>query len=205
MSNTCAGERCGRSWRIGRWMNRSPAGSSKNATRLDQTLSSTNLFIVSRGLAELEASIKIRLREARLATWHEQGKMLRYALVLLQNRLDDVQADLAHEDHDAAMEQTFALLQMQMDSLRMNIAQWEGRRDTATVVCNLEEIRRLVADPRHDADKEHLEWIISQAQAAELPEALVCIRLQWNTVSGEVLEAAVLPDAPDLATELEKP
>ena len=164
---------------------------------LDPSLSSTDLFTVARQVTALESPIKTQLREARVASWYEQGKMLRYALVLLQNRLDSVQADLIDEGNDAALKQTLALLQMQMDSLRMNIAQWERREDTATVVCSLEEIRRLVADPRHDADKEHLERIIDRAQAARLPESLVCIRLQWHTVSGEVLEAAVLPDAPN--------
>ena len=145
-------------------------------------------------LAAMEPALKERLTGARRDAWYEQGKTLRFALVLLENRLSSVREELegVAEAESPRTQRPLQLLETQMDSLRANLAEWESRRRRATATCSLEEMERMIADPHHAADKEHLERVAARARNADLPQAGICIRLEWESVTGEVLSAEIV-------------
>ncbi len=147
-------------------------------------------------LAAMEPALKERLTGARRDAWYEQGKTLRFALVLLENRLCSVREELEGlaEADIPLTQRPMQLLETQMDSLRANLAEWESRRRRSTATCSLAELERMIADPYHAADKEHLERVAARAREADLPQAGISIRLEWESVSGEVLSAEIVAE-----------
>ena len=144
-------------------------------------------------LEALGEALKHDLREARLDAWYQQGKMLRYSTVLLENRLDTLAVELEARgaDKDERGERVRVLLRTQLEALRENLRQWERRRGARPMRCTPAELEPLIADPQHDADKEALEEVVAQAQAAAGPAGQARIRLSWDLVTGEVYSAEI--------------
>lgn len=146
-------------------------------------------------LAGVGAASKRRLQATRRESWYQQGKMLRYALVLLQQRSEIVRDKLkaAGEDLEPDGERILSALGAQIDAIRANLQQWQQQRAAAQLFCSVDDVQALIDDPLHQADKEHLERIAARALAAGLPSTLLCIALEWDGVTGEVIEARVTP------------
>ncbi|PZC47618.1 MAG: hypothetical protein DK306_001089 [Chloroflexi bacterium] len=168
-------------------------------------------------LAASESRIRLGLRDARVEHWYQQGKALRYALILCRNRLEGLArqvagsaapTDPAPESHDAAQTPDLAdapaaleLLREQVGVLGVEIAAWESRRRPVERVCSLRDLQAILADPRHPADKQQLESVVARATSVSLPPSLPCVQLRWDAVSGQIDRADVvaaegLEDAP---------
>ncbi len=137
-----------------------------------------------------------RLGDERESRWDHQGRMLRYSLIMLQNRVRTLRADLDREE--SASEQGAshrALLQRledQVDSLRRTIEHWQdGRRVRQS--CSLAQIAAFVEDPHHPGDKEHLDRILQRGHEARLTPDHVCIELAWDRISGRIESATLVP------------
>ena len=152
-------------------------------------------------LAASESQIRDDLRHARIEHWYQQGKALRYALVLCRNRLQRLADHFAAapqrepaEGHEepAGPPRTLRVLRDQVHLLGLEVTAWQARRRPAERICSLHDLQRFLADPQHAADKEQLDRIIGRAREAGLPPALACVRFRWDTVSGEVERAEVI-------------
>ena len=168
-------------------------------------------------LAASESRIRLGLRDARVEHWYQQGKALRYALILCRNRLEGLAQqvagsaappDPARESRETAATPSLAdapaaleLLREQVGVLGVEIAAWESRRRPVERVCSLRDLQAILADPRHPADKQQLESVVARATNVALPPSLPCVQLRWDAVSGqidraEVISAEGLEDAP---------
>ena len=161
-----------------------------------------------RWLTASESQVRDDLRRARVEHWYQQGKALRYALVLCRNRLerlaeqfgDALQAPsgLAPESAPESPEETgehpraLRVLREQVDVLGVEIAAWQARRRPRARVCSLRDLQRFLADPAHPTDKEALERVIRRAEAARLPAGVPCVRFRWDTISGRIERAEVI-------------
>ena len=137
-----------------------------------------------------------QLSNERESQWEQQGRMLRYSLIMLQNRVQTLQADLDREgsanDQAAAHRGLLQRLEDQVDTLRRTIEHWQDAR-LVTEACSLAQIAAFVEDPYHEGDKEHLGRILERGGQAKLPLDQVCIELVWDRVSGRVKSAKLIP------------
>lgn len=153
-------------------------------------------------LAASESHIRGCLREARVEHWYQQGKALRYALILCRNRLELLAREVAAPQppnasptRDPAPPSGPAALQLlreQVNVLDAEIAAWQARRHPVERVCSLRDLQTILADPKHPADKEQLESVIARTRAVRLPPTLPCVRLRWDAVSGQIDRAEVI-------------
>ena len=122
--------------------------------------------------------------------------MLRYSLIMLQNRVQTLHADLDRDaranEQAAAHRSLLQRLEDQVDTLRHTIEHWQDTRLVAEP-CSLAQIAAFVEDPYHEGDKEHLERILERGREAELPLDQVCIELVWDRVSGRIGSAKLIP------------
>ena len=137
----------------------------------------------------LEASLKGRLAVARRENWYQQGKMLRYALVLVENRLASLEAGSDHATGDQGVVPIIEALKEQVRTLRTALGEWDDGPRQDRVRCSLEQIGQMIADPYHAADKEQLEAVVEQGRQLELPAERRCIVLAWDPISGALTEA----------------
>ena len=162
---------------------------------LDQDASPPDQPAAQERLEFLGARIKERLRTARRDHWHQQGKLLRYGLIVVENRLEAIDAHTA-EVASTTVDRQLHELREQADTLRSILTGWESQRLHATHVCSADEIALFIADPYQEADKEHLERILERADASQLPHDLVCIHLTWDNITGDVLTAEIARTRP---------
>lgn len=146
-------------------------------------------------LAGVGAAIRRRLQATRRESWYQQGKMLRYALVLLEQRAEIIRRKLQETGQTLGPdgERILDALGLQIDTIRGNLQQWQQQRVAARLFCSVDDVQALIDDPLHQADKEHLERIAARALDAGLPATLLCIALEWDGITGEVIEARVTP------------
>ena len=142
----------------------------------------------------LEDSIKERLAELRRKTWTLQGQALRYALVLVENRLAQMETETAESEEQESVPTTAADLAGQIDNLRTVLGRWDRGPVHGSALCSVQEIKALIELPQHDADKEDLEDVLVVAEAAQVPAELSCIRLEWDRITGAVVDARILSD-----------
>ncbi len=162
---------------------------------LGMDAASENRTALAEWSAEWEAKIRGELVESRAEAWYQEGKTLRYSLIVVQNRFDALVAALREGGApvDGKTREILSRLEAQLEALRSDLGQWERKRVTEVMVCSVEQIEGMIADPDHAADKEHLERIVLRAHEAQLPESLACIRLEWDGVTGEVRSAEIIP------------
>ena len=201
-----------------------PAWIRETAAAIQAGANLRNLDQAGLWIAASESEIRDDLRRARLEHWYQQGKALRYALILCRNRVDRLANDIGAPSrlhgaplHDTGLTgpddpqdapaattppQTLRVLREQVEILGGEIAAWRARRRPAERLCSLRDLQAILADPKHPAEKEPLEDIIVRAQTAGLPSALPCIRFRWDTVSGEIDRADVVAaEGPDEAPQ----
>ena len=167
-----------------------------------QDFDSSLLEVAEQGLemlaAELDeagAAVKTSLQDQRERHWHQQGKMLRYSLVALGNRVERLEASILEAPLGEADGDQFLLVRLenQRETLRTVIEGWEQAR-SASDICSLTQIQAFIDDPYHEADKEHLERIVERGLRSELPSSLSCILLVWDAVTGEIVSAELIPE-----------
>jgi hypothetical protein len=147
-------------------------------------------------IAASASQVRGDLRRARVEHWYQQGKALCHALILCRYRVEHLDIDAPPTDHarhvpdpTAPPERSLRLLQEQVQTLGVESAAWQARRRPIERLCSLNDLQAFLADPAHAADKEPLEGIIARAQTVGLPDGLPCIRLRWDTVSGDIEHA----------------
>ncbi len=162
---------------------------------LGMDAASENRTALAEWSAEWEAKIRGELVESRAEAWYQEGKTLRYSLIVVQNRFDALVGALRESGApvDGKTREILSRLEAQLEALRSDLGQWERTRVTEVLVCSVEQIEGMIADPGHAADKEHLERIVLRAHEAQLAESLACIRLEWDGVTGEVSSAEIVP------------
>ncbi len=140
-------------------------------------------------------AVKTSLQDERERHWHQQGKMLRYSLIILGNRVAGLEASILEAPLGEAEADQFLLARLvsQRETLRTVIDGWEQAR-SASDVCSLAQIQAFIDDPYHEADKEHLERIVERGRRSELPLSLSCILLVWDAVTGEIASAELVPE-----------
>ena len=86
-----------------------------------------------------------------LEHWYQQGKALRYALVLCRNRLESLGQEMqtAPPPGPPAAPRTLAMLRDQVRALAEEIGLWQQRRTSVARICTLLDLERLLADPAH--------------------------------------------------------
>lgn len=173
-----------------------PAWLAAECRRLDAEAPVEDHAALAPYLEQQTTQIKRRLIAARVDNWQAQGRMLRYSLVVVENRVGAIRDELQRlgEPIDARMHALNQRLEAQIATLRGTIENWEAARELSQI-CSLDDLGGFILDPYHDADKEHLERIVARAREAELPPSQACIRLVWDGVTGEVRRAEIVPDA----------
>lgn len=153
------------------------------------------LEVLAAELDEAGTAVKLSLRDLRERHWHQQGKMLRYSLVVLGNRVEGLEASILEAALGEADRDQFLLLRLQnqRETLRTVIEGWEQARG-ASDICSLTQIQAFIDDPYHEADKEHLERIVERGFRSELPSSMSCILLVWDGVTGEIASAELTPE-----------
>lgn len=145
---------------------------------------------VAEALLRATREARAQLHDARLDFWEAQGKMLRYTVVVVRNRAARYRDAAAEGWYAQAAELADSLMQ-QAEAVEEALTDWASRRRPVRQRCSPAALERILADPDHAADKEHLERILARAQAAHLPRDQDCIALQWDAVTGVVQRAAV--------------
>ena len=145
-------------------------------------------------LEALEESIKARLGAARRETWYHQGKALRYALILVENRLANMRTRESHGGTLSKAEAIAAELTGQMQKLRGALASWDSGPARGAARCSPTDLERLIEDPYHDADKEDLERILGRWLAAARTADGRCVELEWDRLSGSVVDAQIVQE-----------
>ena len=135
------------------------------------------------GLESMERVLKDELRSAREDAWYEQGKVLRYAMVVVENRIAVIEEELGESGDEQAL-RLLEGLRSQVGALGSAIASHDGTPPTSSLICSPAEIRTLIDNKQHIAEKEALEAILERAMDSELSETQPCIHLSWNAVTG---------------------
>ncbi len=163
--------------------------------RFDSTAPTLNRQPVELFLQQESAALVEQLGDERESHWEHQGRMLRYTLIMLQDRVRTLRADLDREE-DASHQATNhrALLQrleQQVDSLRRTSGHWQDGR-LVRQPCSLAQIAAFVAGPYHPGNKEHLDRILQLGDEARLTPDQVCIELAWDRISGRIESATLI-------------
>jgi hypothetical protein len=164
--------------------------------RFDTTAPTSNRPALEAFLQQQAGALVEQLSDERESHWDHQGRMLRYTLIMLQNRVQTLRADLERAEHpsDRATDPGALLqrLEDQVDSLRRTIEHWQDGR-LVRQPCSLAQIAAFVEDPHHPGDKEHLDRILQRGDEARLTWDQVCIELAWDRISGRIESAALIP------------
>lgn len=137
----------------------------------------------------LEGPLKGHLAAARRENWYQQGKMLRYALILVENRLASLEAGADHAAGDQRALPIIEALTEQVRTLRAALGEWDTGPVPGRVHCSLAQIGQMIADPYHAADKEQLEAVMEQGRKIGLAPDRPGILLAWDPISGALSQA----------------
>jgi hypothetical protein len=142
----------------------------------------------------LEDPIREELVQLRRETWTLQGRALRYALALVENRPASIEAEtIAAEERDSVAA-TAADLSGQIDNRRAGLGRWDRRLVHGSALCSVRDIEFPIGTPQHDADKENLEDVLVVAAAANVPSDESCIRLEWDRITDEMVDTRILSE-----------
>ena len=164
--------------------------------RFDSTAPTLNRHALEVFLPQEVEALVEQLGDECESHWEHQGRMLRYTLIMLQNRVQTLRADLDREE-DASHQTTDhrALLQRleeQVESLRHTTEHWQDGR-LVRQPCSLAQIAAFVTDPYNPGDKEPLNRILQRGNEARLTPDQVCIELAWDRISGRIGSGTLIP------------